>query len=118
MKKEQKQQEFTEAQMGYDALLGVVISGCKFKYFSYDHKKAIEEYRTSDDYMEVRKWISNPNSYEMPDKLKEKYKTERIGKLREIHFAPTGKAYKFKIGAKYAKTYGLEDFGVNVFPLV
>jgi len=117
MKKDTKQQiDYTA--MPYDALLGVIISGCKFKYFSYNHKKAIEEYRTSDDYKVVRKWIPNPNCHEMPDKLKEKYKTERIGKLREIHFAPTGKAYKFKIGAKYAKTYGLDDFGVKVFPLV
>jgi hypothetical protein len=117
MKKDTKQQiDYTA--MPYDALLGVVISGCKFKYYSYDHKKALDEYRTNDDYEEVRKWISNPNSWDMPPKLKEKYKTERIGKLREIHFTPTGKAYKFKIGARYAKVYRLEDFGVNVFPLV
>jgi len=115
---EQKQQEFTETQMGYDKLLSVIISGCKFKYYSYDHKQAMNEYRTNPEYEVVRKWIPNPNSYDMPNKLKDKYKTERIGKLRKIYFNPLGKAVKFKIGAKYAKTYSIKDFGVNVFPLV
>jgi len=74
--------------MPYDVLLGVIISGCKFKYFSYDHKKALEEYNTSKAYEEVRKWIKNPDCYDMPKELKLKYRTERIGKLRRIHFAP------------------------------
>jgi len=117
MKKDTKQPiDYTA--MPYDALLGVVISGCKFKYFSYDHKKALEDYNTSDEFSEHRKHYKNPQSYDMPEELKEKYRTERIGKLREIHFAPTGKAWRFKIGAKYAKSFGLDDFGVNVFPLV
>lgn len=104
--------------MPYDVLLGIIVSGCKFKYYSYDHKKALQEYRTSDDYKEVRKWVPNPSCWEIPQKLKEKYRVEKIGKLREVHFDPTGKAYRFKIGARYAKTYRLKDFGVNVFPLV
>ncbi len=58
--------------MPYDTLLGVVVLGCKFKYFSYDHKKAIEEYNTSDKYEEDRKWFKNPKSWDMPEKTKEK----------------------------------------------
>jgi hypothetical protein len=102
----------------YFKLMHIIISGCKFKYYSYDHKKALLEYNTSIKFTEVRKWIKNPQSYDMPEELKLKYRTERIGKLRRIHFAPNGKAYKFEIGARYAKRYGLDDFGVNVFPIL
>jgi hypothetical protein len=28
----------------YKKLLHTIVSGCKFKYVSYDHKKAVEEY--------------------------------------------------------------------------
>lgn len=101
----------------YFKLLNTIISGCKFKYFSYDHKEALEEYKTSDEYKVIRKYIRNPNSHDMPDDLKEKYRTERVGKLRSVHFNPSGRAFRFKIGARYAKTYYIEDFGVSVFPL-
>lgn len=99
-------------------LSGVVTSGCKFKYNSYDHKKAMEEYNSSKKYEEVRKWFKNPKSWDMPEELKDKYKVERIGKLRRIDFNPDGKPWRFYIGNKYAKSYRIEDFGVKVFPLV
>ena len=104
--------------MSYNELLKIIISGCKFKYLSYDHKKAVEEYRTSDKYKEDRKWLKHLNSWNMPKELKEKYKDEKIGKLRRIDFSPNGEAWRFYIGNKYAKSYRLEDFGVNVFPLI
>jgi hypothetical protein len=104
--------------MSYEKLMSIIVSGCKFKYYSYDHKKALEEYRVNDDFKEARKYYQNPQSYDMPEVLKEKYKIERIGGLREIHFAPTGTAFRFKIGSKYAKSFKLEDFGVKVFPII
>ncbi len=100
----------------YDTLFKTIISGCKFKYFSYDHKKALEEYNTSDSYKEARLWDKNPQSWDMPEELKEKYKVERIGTLRVIYFS-NGAAYKFKIGSKYPKTFCLTDFGIKVFPI-
>jgi hypothetical protein len=102
----------------YDELLKIITSGCKFKYYSYDHKKAMLEYNSLDEYKEKRKWFKNLNSWDMPIELKEKYRVERIGKLRMIQFAPDGEAFKFKIGAKRAKTFKLDDFGVNVFPII
>lgn len=101
----------------YKKLLHKIVSGCKFRYTSYDHKKAIEEYHTSDKYEIDREIYRNPDSYDMPQALKDKYSVDRIGKLREVHFAPNGKAFRFKIGARYAKTFYIEDFGVNVFIL-
>jgi hypothetical protein len=99
-------------------LLCVVVSGCKFKYISYDHKKAMEEYNSSKEYEDVRKMVKNPKSWDVPEKLKNKYKVERVGKLRGIDFNPEGKPWRFYIGNKYAKSYRVEDFGVEVFPLV
>ena len=101
----------------YKKLLHKIVSGCKFRYTSYDHKKAIEEYRTSDKYEIDREIYCNPESYHMPQALKDKYSVDRIGKLREVHFAPNGKAFRFKIGARYTKTFYIEDFGVKVFIL-
>jgi len=103
-------------EMSYTKLLSVIVSGRKFKHDSYDHKKAMEEYINNNEFINMRKTIKSPRNFEMPVSLKIKYKIEKIGKLRRVHFNPQGKAYKFEIGAKYAKTYGIDDFGVNVFP--
>ncbi len=103
-------------------LIKIVTSGCKFKYYSYDHKKAIQEYKQVKD-VKLKEGdygysMPNPNCYDMPKELKDKYLIEKIGKLREIHFAPNGNAWRFKIGSKYAKSFKVEDFGVNVFPIL
>jgi len=100
-----------------EELLKIITSGCKFEYESYDHQKALEEYITADEYEEVRKWNRNPNSYDMPDKLKIKYKETKIGTLRSVEFS-NGKPYRFRIGKKYAKSFELKDFGVKVFPII
>ena len=101
----------------YNNLMRNILGGCKFRYISYDHNKALAEYNSNEEYKSDRYICSNPDSYSMPQKLKDKYLVERMGKLREIHFSPDGKAFKFKIGNKYAKSFRLEDFGVKVFIL-
>lgn len=101
-----------------EILLNNGISGYEFKYFSYNHNEALKEYKANDKYGDIRSVIPTPNSWEMPIELKEKYKVEKIGKIREIQFAPNGKVYRFKIGNKYAKTFYVGDFGVTVFPIL
>lgn len=101
--------------MEYSELIKIILSGCKFMYYSYDHKKALAEYK--DQYITDYKILPNPNCWDMPKELKEKYKIEKIGRLRQIDFAPNGQAWRFKIGCKYSKTFYVEDFGVNIFPL-
>jgi hypothetical protein len=104
-------------EMQYSEFIALVVSGIKFRYISYDHKKALKEYHSNDKYMERRSYVANPNCHEMPEELQEKYKVERIGKLREIHFAPDGKAFRFRIGNKYTKSFSKNDFGHKVFPI-
>lgn len=104
-------------------LLDIVVSGCVFAYNSYDHAKAEEEFIGNDGYnqdIEALSIFGNGgvvSCYDLPDELKEKHKVWRIGKIRQISFAPNGEATKFIIGARYFKTYYMDDFGVNVFPL-
>ena len=92
-----------------------ILSGCKYKYYSYDHKKALVDYHKT----EWEKTLNyNPSCFDISDELKEKYKIEKIGKLRQIHFNPNGEMFRFKIGNKYAKTYHPDDFGKTVFPIL
>jgi hypothetical protein len=119
MKKDTKQPTDYTA-MPYDALLGVVISGCKFKYASYDFKAAYKELQNTKPEMFIDlEGIEHRRMAElyMPEELKEKHRVWRIGKLRRLHFNPSGRAWKFEIGAKRAKTFYASDFGVNVIPL-
>lgn len=115
----------TNTPIAADPLLCVIISGCKFKYASYDFKKAYEEYKLQEENSGLNEMfpitekerLKLAGQY-MPKELKEKYRVWRIGKLRKIHFSPSGKAWKYEIGARYARTFYPEDFGVEVFPLV
>ena len=114
----------TETPMTADPLLGVVISGCKFKYASYDFKKAYEEFKNTlpDDTLDIfpyseKEKMKLAGEY-MPKELKEKYRIWKVGKLRQIEFNPNGQAWRFRIGARYARSFYRSDFGVEVFPLV
>ncbi|MBE9489001.1 MAG: hypothetical protein IMY67_01785 [Bacteroidetes bacterium] len=99
-------------------LVKIVVSGCKFKYFSYNHKDALAEYKQMNKQdADAMSFISNPDCYDMPEDLKLKHRIEKVGKIRQIHFSPNGNAFRFKIGAKYAKTFYPKDFGINVFPV-
>jgi|SRR5690606_9709462 len=95
-------------------LLELIKEGCKYKYFSYDHKKALKEYQ---EVYNPGKYEMNPSCHYMPEELKEKHKVERIGKIRAIFFSPSGSVFRVKIGNKYPKSFYLDDFGKTVFPL-
>lgn len=104
--------------MSIEEIKKFILTGCKYRYFSYDHKNASIDYleKYQSEIEKTLKW--SPSCWDIPDELKEKYKTEKIGKLRQIHFNPKGEMYRFKIGAKYAKTYYADDFGKTVFPIL
>ena len=99
----------------------IIMSGCKFRYISYDHKKALVDYRENynpslgNNGTEYKN--PTPSCYYMPQQYKDKYRVERVGKLRAIFFNPIGEICKVKIGNKYTKSFYPSDFGVSVFPL-
>jgi hypothetical protein len=104
--------------LGYDKLFQLIVSGVRFDYVSYDHKKAMSEYNESDEFADYRLSYRNPKSWDIPDSLKDKYRVIRKGKLRSIQFNPVGKVWRFSIGSKFSKTYSINDFGVKVIPYI
>jgi len=104
----------------YKKLLHIIVSGCKFKYISYDHKKAVEEYSQTvkdENALSIFKEYG-VSCYDIPTEIKEKYKVERVGKLRRILFLPNGLVDRVYIGNKYSKPFQMEDFYVKVTPIL
>lgn len=108
----------------YQALKELILSGVRFSYESYDHKKAMEE-------IEQIKKSGNPISYQqknmfqfancsygVPDEIKANHIIWRTGKLRLVYFDKNGQMCRFKIGQRYFKNFYLEDFGVRVKPMI
>lgn len=103
--------------MEYNEIKSFILSGCKYMYESYDHKKALEFYQ-NDWKGEKYPADMTPDCHYMPNEIKNKFKMFRIGKLRQVEFSPIGTMWRFKIGAKRAKTYFKDDFGVTVKPIL
>jgi hypothetical protein len=104
--------------MTQEEVKSILLSGCKFKYYSYDHKKAELEYRAKHPFKGDEFFDLKIDCFSIPDDLKEKYKTEKVGKIRSVYFNPKGEVRNVKIGSKYSKTFYCEDFGVKVFPIL
>jgi hypothetical protein len=97
----------------------LLFSGCKFQYESYDHNKAIEEIKKNDlKNGLIFDGYDRFSSYEILSEMKQKYRVYRIGKLRQIDFAPDGSIRKIYIGNKYNKTFYLYNFGKEVKPII
>ena len=106
--------------MTQEEIKSFIMSGCKYEYISYDHKAVLEDYKKmhTHEYKEFMGQDFLPDCYYMPNELKVKHKVNRIGKLRSIEFGSLGQMWRFKIGARYAKTYYADDFGQSVKPII
>lgn len=104
--------------MEYQEIMQLIAKGAKYEYESYDHKSALKEYNSSEKWADYKKTFKKPNCHDLPQELKEKYITKKIGKLRRIDFNPQGKAWRFKIGHRYSKTFYLDDFGTKLKPIL
>lgn len=105
----------------YNIISELVISGCKFKYESYKHKEALEDYQKSQNQQNSSNYLNElfrNSSWSVPDEYKLKHLTWRIGKIREIHFNKECKMWRFKVGNKYYKTFYISDFGVRFKPIL
>jgi len=120
----------------------LIISGVRYKYESYDHKKAcaeIEELQrlasatnttalttttvstnaTVTNAVSLNDLLYVPkNCWNIPAEIKKNHIVWRTGRLREVHFNLKGDIGMFKIGLRYFKTFYLKDFGVTVKPLI
>lgn len=104
--------------MNDEEILSLLLIGCKYEYISYDHKKAVKEYKLIDDFWNNNYISYTYESYMIPDELKEKYRVLRIGKLRGIEFNPNGSIKQLKIGYKRNKIFYPKDFGISVKPII
>jgi hypothetical protein len=105
----------------YEQLVKFIASGVKFKYVSYDHRAAVEEIKTSgvNIIFDARNYFEKIDScYAIPDNIKQKHAVWRTGKVRMIKFSPNGIMWKFYIGARRAKAFYLNDFGIEVKPII
>jgi hypothetical protein len=107
--------------MNQQELKQIVISGCKFRYKSYDFKKAKSDFisivdeRNKEDFEKDDRLCSDY----MPKELKEKYLVWRDGKVWDIELGSNGTIYRYKVGVNkmFAKTFYCDDMGVSIFPL-
>ena len=106
--------DYIEPNMTTHELLDIIKTGCKFEYKSYDHKKAVAEFKTTEAYIEYKE---PPDCFSMPVDIKDKYTIWKVGKIRSIEFNPDGSFRRAKIGNKYSKTFYPSDFGVTVKPI-
>lgn len=83
------------------------FSGGSFEYKSFDYKKAKDDFLSTD---QGESFINSnsmfgfedpqPDKYDIPQEIREKYSYWRTGKLRTVHFNPSGAICKILIGAK------------------
>lgn len=111
-----------EPLISYDELKFLVNSRIYYEYNSYDHKLAYDEYIKTPEFKSNDKINEDfpgaiPSGF-IPDKIKEKYKIKRIGKLRQLTFSPNMYINRIVIGNKYKKTYYIGDFGRKVKPIL
>lgn len=87
-----------------------------FLYESYDHEKAVELFKATEEGKTEVYNFTNPDA--IPDRIKEQCKVLRIGKLRAIFFSPIGGIRKMFIGNRRARNFSLWDMGIIVKPIL
>jgi len=107
--------------MTQEELKQIIISGCKFRYKSYNFRAAKREFISTLDSREIPEYEESDKlcSDYMPKELKEKHLVWREGWLRKVDFQSNGNISRCIIGKHfmYSKSFTLEDFGESVFPL-
>ncbi len=98
----------------HEILKEYVMNGVRFQYESYDHKKALEELKQTNNS------TLQHNSWHIPAEIRKNHIVWRTGKLWELHFNKNGEMVAFKIGRcrPYIKIFYLVDFGVIVKPMI
>lgn len=107
----------------YRIIAELLMSGCKWQYESYDYKKAIAEFRLTDEGIEYFSqpffdYMYNMDGERIPKKIRLNHSVLRNGKVREIKFDNSSKIWKVYIGNKYSKVFFIPDFGVTVKPML
>jgi hypothetical protein len=87
------------------------LAGGKFTYPSYDHNKAAEEFKQTQEYADLSELnrmfggIGKLDKYMIPPEIRAKHGIRRNGKLRSIYFDNNGQLFRVKIGARYSISF-------------
>lgn len=87
------------------------LKGGKFQYLSYDHHKALAEYKTSNAYADESKSFEyfseeyKPDKWYLPKELIAKHAYWRDGKLRSVEFNPDGTIKRVYVGARRSRSF-------------
>lgn len=104
----------------------LIVSGVKFKYKSYNHKKAVEEIKEIEakngvvSYTDKNMFQLQHSCWSIPQEIKDKHEVWRYGKLWEVHFNRFGDVDKMYIGAmfKFKKCFWVNEMGNTVKPMI
>jgi hypothetical protein len=102
----------------YDIIKELIINGVRFKYLSYNHKKALEWLNTTQKYTTPNQTLIKI-SY-VPNELKDQFPIWRTGRIWEITFNRVGEIVKVYIGKnpKFKKAFYIQDFGIKFKPIL
>ena len=104
----------------------LIVSGVKFKYKSYNHKKAVEEFEQINANKSIPQISNNAqfkrqyDCWSIPQEIKDKHEVWRYGKLWEVCFNKNGDVQKMYVGAlfRFKKCFWANDIGDTVKPLI
>lgn len=102
------------------SILDHAMKGGTFTYASYDHHKAVAEYKETQEYKSNYGESAflrhlEPGKYDIPEEIRDRHVVMKQGKLRHVEFTNVpGKIYRVKIGSKYAISfYDLPEGNLN-----
>lgn len=104
----------------------LIVSGAKFKYKSYNHKKAVEEIKEIESkngtvpYKANNMFQLQHSCWSIPQEIKDKHEVWRYGKLWQAHFDKNGDVQKIYVGAmfRYKKAFWHSEIGITIKPII
>jgi len=98
-------------------ILDHALNGGKFQYLTYDHKKALEEFKGTQEYQNIcqvdlmchSSGKPKINKHDIPKEIRDNYPIWRNGKIRNVEFNPDGEIRRIKIGAKFSLNFYEDD---------
>jgi hypothetical protein len=98
-------------------ILNHALNGGKFQYLTYDHAKALEEFKGTKQFQDMCQYdlmlcgSGKPkvNKHDIPKEIRDNYPLWRNGKIRNVEFNPEGEIKRIKIGAKFSLNFYEND---------
>ena len=106
--------------MTFEEIGYVIANNFRFQYPSYDYKSAIEEFKTTNEYIKNVQYYTYGGKIDgslIPKDIKEKHKIFQVGRIFSIIFRQNT-MNRINIGRRVQKSFSIENIGGIVKPLV